>query len=127
MKCTNEKCGKLHNELPDCLSPHKHYDTGLIEDVVDEVITADDLEIENYPCEDTMKHWKLWNSLNEVNINGQIKSTTYRFLDFGTEFLQSTDSLLQELRKRISPGWLAVVNRFIYNSGGRIDPSPGKL
>ena len=126
LKCTNENCQKLHNELPDCLSPYKHYDAELIGEVVDEVITADDLETENYPCEDTMKHWKHWIRLNETNINGQMKSTTCRFLDFGCEFLKSTDSLLQELKKRISPGWLSVVNRFIYNSGGRIDPSPGQ-
>lgn len=124
LKCTNKECGKLHNELPDCLIPYKHYDAGLIEDVVDEVVTEDDTETENYPCADTMNHWKLWTRLNEKNIEGQMKSTAYRFLDLGSEFLRSTDSLLKELRERISPGWLSVVNRFIYNSGGRINPNP---
>ena len=31
LKCTNDKCRKLHNELPDCICPYKHYDAGLIE------------------------------------------------------------------------------------------------
>lgn len=124
LKCTNDDCRKLHNELPDCLSPYKHYDVGLIEDVVEAIVTEDDLETENYPCSDTMNHWKFWLKFNEANINGQMKSTAYRFLDLGAEFLRSTDSLLQELRERISPGWLRAVNRFLYNSGGRINPNP---
>lgn len=124
LKCINKECSKLHNELPDCLSPHKHYDVGLIEDVVDGVVTEDDTETENYPCADTMNHWKCWIRQNEPSIDGQMKSTAYRFLDLGVEFLRSTDFLLEELRERISPGWLSVVNRFIYNSGGRINPNP---
>ena len=34
LKCTNDKCRKLHNELPDCICPYKYYDAGLVEDVV---------------------------------------------------------------------------------------------
>lgn len=84
----------------------------------------DDRDTEDYPCADTMDHWKFWIRLNEATIDGQMKSTAYRLLDLGTLFLQSTDSLLKELRERISPGWLSVVTRYIYNSGGRIDLSP---
>ena len=25
LKCTDDKCKKLHNELPDCMFPYKHY------------------------------------------------------------------------------------------------------
>jgi len=124
LKCTNVKCKKLHNELPDFISPYKHYGAELIEDVVDEIITSDDLGTENYPCQDTMNHWKFWIALNEDNINGQIKSTAYSLFGLSTEFLKSKGSLLKELRKKISPGWLSVANRFIYNSGGRLDPKP---
>lgn len=124
LKCTNEKCGRLHNELPDFFSPYKHYGSELIEDVVDEVITSDDRETEMYPCEDTMKNWKRWIAGNIHNINGQIKSTVYRLMDLKIEFLKSSGSLLKELRRRISPGWLATVNRLIYNTGGRMIPRP---
>ena len=124
LKCTNEKCRRLHNELPDCLFPYKHYGSDIIEDVVDEVVGPDDLETENYPCEATMKHWKWWISRNEANINGQMKSMLHHLLDLDTEFLKSGESLLKELKGRISPGWLSVVARFIYNLGGRIEPYP---
>lgn len=104
--------------------PYKHYDAGLIEDVVDGVVSGDDLETENYPCEGAINHWKWWMKMNEPNIEGQIKSSAYRFLDFGDGFLKSMGSLLEELKKRISPGWLKAAAGFIYNSGGRLEPNP---
>lgn len=124
LRCSNEQCGRLHNELPDCMIPYKHYGAGIIEDVVDEVVGPDDPETEDYPCEATMKHWKWWLSRNEANINGQMRSMAQRLLDLDIGFLKSSESLLEELRRRISPGWLPVVTRFIYNSGGRIEPYP---
>ena len=114
LKCANEKCQRLHNELPDCMIPYKHYGSDIIEDVVDEVIGADDPGTENYPCEATMKHWKWWISQNEANINGQMRSMLHHLLDLDMEFLKSGESLLKELKGRISPGWLSVVARFIY-------------
>ena len=124
LKCKNKKCGKLHNELPDFMIPYKHYGSQIIEDVVEEVVGPDDLETENYPCEATMNHWKWWMLHNDKNINGQMKSMVHHLLDLNTEFLKSRESLLKGLRKRINPGWLSVVTRFIYNSGGRIEPNP---
>lgn len=124
LKCTNEKCKRLHNELPDCMFPYKHYDAGLIEDVVDGVVSEDDMETEDYPCIGTLKHWKWWMQMNEKNVEGQIRSMAHRFLDFGPAFLKSAYSLLEELKKRISPGWLKAAARFIYNSGGYIAPFP---
>lgn len=124
LKCTDDKCRKLHNELPDCMFPYKHYDAGLIEDVVEGVVSGDDLEIENYPCEGTIKHWKWWMKMNEQNIEGQIRSVAHRFLDLDGRFLKAAGSLLEELKKRISPGWLKAAARFIYDSGGRIEPYP---
>lgn len=104
--------------------PYKHYDSGLIEDVVEGLVSVDDPAIEDYPCEGTTKHWKWWIKMNGQNIEGQIRSAAHRFLDFDNEFLKSTDSFLEELKKRISPGWLEAAARFIYNSGGRIEPYP---
>ena len=104
--------------------PYKHYGTDIVEDVIDGVRTADDLETEDYPSEGTMKHWKWWLSKNEANISGQMKSMLQHLMDLDIEFLKSRDSLLEGLRERISPGWLSVVVRFIYNSGGRIEPYP---
>lgn len=122
LKC--KECNRLHNELPDCLVPYKHYDAELIEDVVEGIITEEDKEIEDYPCEGTLRHWKWWVFHNEENINGQLRSVIHNLLDLSTEFLKSSGSLLRELRERISPGWLRSVIWFLYNSGGRIEPRP---
>ena len=53
-----------------------------------------------------------------------MRSMLHHLMDFDIKFLKSSDSLLKELKGRISPGWLSVVARFIYNSGGRIEPFP---
>lgn len=124
LKCTNDKCGRLHNELPDCLCPYKHYDAGLIEDVLDGVVSEQDRETEDYPCEGTMKHWRWWMQRNQTNMEGQIKSAAHRFLELSDAFLRDKDSLLEELRERISPGWLKAVMRFLYNAGGRLEAYP---
>lgn len=124
LKCTDDKCGRLHNELPDSMYPYKHYDCGLIEDVVEGVLSEEDLETEDYPCEGTIKHWKWWLEMNKENIEGQIRSAAHHFLDYEEEFLKSRESLLEGLRERISPGWLKAAAAFIYNSGGRIEAYP---
>lgn len=124
LKCTDDKCGRLHNELPDCLCPYKHYDAGLIEDVLDGVVSEQDRETEDYPCEGTMKHWRWWMQRNQANMEGQIKSAAHRFLELSDAFLRDRDSLLEELRERVSPGWLKAVMRFLYNAGGRLEAYP---
>lgn len=124
LKCSNEKCGRLHNELPDCICPYKHYDAGLIEDVVDGVVSEEDTETEDYPCEGTMKHWRWWMLMNEKNMEGQIRLAVHQYLDLNEKFLGFADSLLERLKERISPGWLKAAGRVIYNSGGRIEPYP---
>lgn len=44
-------CRRLHTELPDCLSPYKHYTSENIEGVLDGVVTPHDETSESYPCE----------------------------------------------------------------------------
>lgn len=122
LKCIS--CGKHHTELPDFLTPYKQYTTEVIESVIDGRITPEDLETEDYPCEGTMNHWKWWFLFNRENIEGQVRSGAYTLLDMGTDFLNSSSSLLDELRRRIPKGWLKTVISFIYNTGGRIEPNP---
>ena len=124
LKCSNEECGRLHNELPDFISPYKHYDTQLIEDVVDGFISEEDVKCEDYPCEQTINHWKYWLRMNEDHIDGEMKSTADRLLDLDIEFARSTDHLLKELRLKVSSGWLKIVNWFLYNTGGGLVPNP---
>ena len=47
LQCTNEGCRRLHNALPDCLVPYKHYAVEVISGVLDDIIAADDTEDED--------------------------------------------------------------------------------
>ena len=58
LKCT--RCARLHNALPDFLVPYKHYAAEVVSGVIEGVITSDDLDDEDYPCEATMRHWHHW-------------------------------------------------------------------
>ena len=118
LKCTNEACGKLHRQLTDGMIKFKQYAAEVIEDVIDEVITETDPI--DYPCEGTMKHWRWWLQYNKEQIEGQIRSAGHRLLGFGNGFLSPMESLLEEIRKRISPGWLGMVCRIVNNTGGAL-------
>lgn len=116
MKCSG--CGKLHRQLTDQMIKFKHYAAEVVEDVIDEVITeADPID---YPCEGTMKNWRWWFQYNREQIEGQILSVGYHLLGFYDGSLNHVGSLLEEIRKRISPGWLGMVCRIVNNSGGAL-------
>lgn len=114
-------CGRLHLELPDILVPQKHYSAEIIENVVDEVSTAEDESTEDYPCQDTMLRWKHWLAVCGTQIEGRLRSIGDRLLGLGRDILEAGGSILQELRKDGS-GWLGICLRAIYNSGGRLAP-----
>lgn len=114
-------CQAFHDEIPDCISPHKHYGTTVIEDAVDEITLPDDENYNGYPCERTMQRWSKWIGENKTQIDGTLKSIGSRLPDFGNELLESVDSLLDKLRED-GAGWLSTINRIIYNSGNRIIP-----
>lgn len=115
LKCP--KCGKLHWELPDFLAPFKQYSTEIIAGVLDGIVTSEDDESVDYPCEETMSRWQHWLMVNQLRIDGYLKSIGYRLLGFSEELLISGMSLLAELRSS-TPEWLETILRFIYNSGG---------
>lgn len=121
LQCTNDGCRRLHNALPDCLVPYKHYATEVISGVLDEVITPDDTEAEDYPCETTMLRWKLWLALNYLRIDGYLKSIGNRLLGMGEGLLSSLVCLLDQLRHS-NHCWLEAILRMIYNSGGFLVP-----
>ena len=124
LKC--EQCHRLHNALPDILVPYKHYTTEIISGVLDETVSSDDLDDEDYPCEETMKCWHRWLIANQEYINGYMKSLGYRILGyrilgFSEDLLNSKVSLLSQLRNS-SEVWLETILRIIYNSGGYLVP-----
>lgn len=112
-------CSRLHTELPDVLIPQKHYGTEIVENVVDDVSTPDDASTENYPCEKTMTRWKEWIAANQSQIDGTLKSVGTKLLGMHISLLASTESLLTKLRDN-GAGWLSVISRIIYNSGGSL-------
>ena len=123
MKCTNKSCGKLHRQLTDGMIKFKQYSAEVIEDVIERVITEDDPV--DYPCERTMKLWRLWFELNRMQMEGQIRSAGYLLYGFLIGFLRAAESLLEEIRRRISPGWLGMVCRIVINTGGSLRTCPG--
>ena len=122
-----KKCRRLHNELPINLSPYKHYEVEVIEGVVDEVVTQDDLESEDYPCAKTIERWKMWIKHNRPFIEGYIRSVGFRLLNLGVEFLKAQESMLDYLRDTFHDRenhWLTIVNRLVYNTGASLEPWP---
>lgn len=115
LRCSS--CGSLHNELPDCLVPHKHYEAEIISGVLDGIVTPDDVDSEDYPTFQTMLLWLKWFQMNLENIEGQLRHIGDHLLNLGEELLFSTHSLLEAIRNR-HRNWLEIILRILYNSGG---------
>ena len=96
-KCTNGGCRRIHTVLPDCLVPYKHCANEVISGVLDEIVTPDDADTEDYPCESTMNRWKHWLMANYLRIEGYLKSIGHRLLELEKGLLVSTVSLLEKL------------------------------
>lgn len=117
-KCTNKNCHMTHRLLPDICIPYKHYEAGIIEDVVDGTLDEEALCEEAYPCESTLGRWRAWATAFLRNAEGQIRSAAYRILDLAEEFLWSGRSLLEELKERLDYGWLSAAIRIYVNTDG---------
>lgn len=117
-KCMNKSCRKCHRLLPDELLPYKHYESELIEAVIDEVVSEDDEALEEGPSPETMKRWRDWWEKLKAEAEGRIRSAAYRVLDLSEQFLGSRDSLLERIKERLVEGWLAATIKIMCNSGG---------
>ena len=84
--------------------------------MLDEVVSADDME-DNCPCDSTVASWHHWLMINELRIDGYLKSEGSRLPGFTEELLKTGVSLLKYLRSSCQ-NWLEIILRFIYNSGG---------
>lgn len=121
LKCT--QCHTYHNELPDCLAPYKHYESEVISGVLDEVVSPDDDDSEDFPSFQTMLRWLRWFQMNLANIEGYLRNIRLHALPgIGKELL--TESLLDTTRKTYQ-NWLEIILRIIYNSGGFLPALPG--
>ena len=119
LKCPH--CRTLHRELPDLIAPYKHYLVEIISGVLDGVVHSYDADTEDYPCEQTMERWEKWLKLNRTYIEGHLRSVGYRMLGFGKELLNSSVSLLEHMRSSLTT-WLETILRYVYNSGGFLEP-----
>lgn len=118
LQCT--QCKRIHCELPDFLVPYKHYETEVIEGVLDGVITEDDPDSEDEngaqrPCDTTMKRWRQWLQRNLNQIEGFLRSVGIIILKL--RFTNTSESLFHTIRDTYDD-WLGIVCRIIYNSAG---------
>ncbi len=116
-KCTNKSCHKTHRLLPDISLPYKHYDAGVIEDVIDGTIDEEALSEEYNPSESTLQRWRKWAERLMKDLEGHMRSAAYRILEMTEEFLNTRVSLLEGLRERLNYGWLSAAMRIYINTG----------
>lgn len=105
MRCEN--CGKLHTELPDCMQPHKHYETDAIQAEIDgsqENPNAD---------ESTLRRWRSEFHKFKDQLEGALRARWSEHSGIHYPLLPQ-DSLLRILRKQI-PRWLRFVNKTLTN------------
>lgn len=88
-KCTNKSCHKTHRLLPDISLPYKHYDAGVIEDVIDGTIDEEALSEEYNPSESTLQRWRKWAERLMKDLEGHMRSAAYRILEMTEEFLNT--------------------------------------
>lgn len=119
-KCQGN-CGSLHNELPDCVVPYKHYSTEIISGVLDGIVTQNDLDTEDRPCAETMKRWIHWFRMNLEYIEGILRQILSRLSDYNKAIIFSKDSAYKTIHSKYHD-WLEKVIRMIYNSGGMLTP-----
>ncbi|MCD8294372.1 MAG: DUF6431 domain-containing protein [Clostridia bacterium] len=122
LRCS--QCGTLHNELPDCLVPHKHYAAEVISGVLDGFVTPYDEDSEEYPCFATMRRWIYWFRGNLANMEGYLRRAGSSILKLGKDVLFATESLVGAIRTAY-PDWLERILRIIYNSGGKLSSARG--
>lgn len=103
--------------MPDISLPYKHYDAGVIEDVIDGTIDEEALSEEYNPSDSTLQRWRKWAERLMKDLEGHMRSAAYRILEMTEEFLNTRVSLLEGLRERLNYGWLSAAMRIYINTG----------
>ncbi len=107
LKCRS--CGKMHTELPDFIQPFKHYESVVIEAVIDGAA---------YSCpaeESTQRHWRIQFTEKTNRIDGILTSIWVEIKMLPVKLMHKV-SLLKKIRMT-GTGWLRVVMRQLVNSG----------
>ena len=118
LQCTNEACGRIHHELPDCLVPYKRHASASIESACTPGAEAADTGIsaEN----STLSRWKRWAETFAQYWGSCLRAISSRMdMNPGTKLEASSASPLQRLFQHLGhqPGWLAEIVRTLVNAG----------
>lgn len=117
-KCVS--CNRLHTEIPEQLTPYKHYEASAIEDVLDDITDESDPVTVDGPSEQTIKRWRWWFTSNKNRLCGYIRSSQQKILEKSLPSEYGI-SYLKTVRER-GAGWLHHVLCFVYNLGGYLVP-----
>ncbi len=60
--------------------------------------------------------------LNLVFINAHLKSVGFRLFAMGIALVYAAIDLVEELKTRTPNGWLKIIIRAVYNTGGTLEP-----
>jgi hypothetical protein len=113
-------CCRLHTELPQDLSPNKHYVNAAVEDVLDGVTSEEDPLTADGPSAQTMYRWRKWFRKNLERIHGGIRHAYTEAQD--TELSPDFASATLEKWRSEGSGWLCRALACVYNFGGFLVP-----
>jgi len=107
-------CGKIHRELPDIIQPYKHYESDVIQSVID-----DNEDAKKCSADDsTIRRWK--SEFDEAKpILEQMLASVYARVTEEIVPLEKTTLILEEIKSKYTR-WFPFVTRMLINSGHKI-------
>jgi len=107
-------CGKLHRELPDIIQPFKHYESDVIQSVIDDSEDAKKCGADNR----TMRRWKS-EFIEAKPVLEQKLASVYARRTEETVPLEATTMILDSIKSKYGR-WLPFVIGLLTNSGHKI-------
>ena len=107
-------CKKLHTELPDIIQPYKHYESGVIQSVIDGSADASTCSADN----STIRRWKTEFEKAEPDIAQRLGAVYGNMTDEITP-IGATCQILEVIKIKCER-WLAFVMVLLINSGHRL-------
>ena len=114
LRCQGNYCKKLHTELPDIIQPYKHYESSVIQAVIDGSADAADCHADN----STIRRWKTEFEKAEPDIAQRLASV-YAQTTGEIAPIETTYKILDTIKTNCER-WLAFVMVLLINSGHKI-------
>ena len=108
--CQNKGCGKLHRELPDIIQPYKHYESDVIQSVIDGSEEAEKCGADN----STIRRWKSEFVEAEPVLEQRLASVYARITE-ETVPLEMATTILDGIKSKYSR-WLPFVTTLLINN-----------